>query len=327
MPYNPVPNTPWQTGSFQGRSPKLLFGRMFEDPTIELQAFPPRSRVFCIASAGCTARALAAAGHRVSAVDINPIQLDYARSRATGSPAREGSADRLIALGRHLLPLLGWTERNRTFFLNMTDPAEQLDYWDHHLDSPLWRAAIDTLLSPSLLRLAYASPFIRSLRTESFGEQIRARLRRGWATHPNCSNRYAWKLLLNQNAEEPAPPMHPIQFACADAATFLESCPPQTFDAFSLSNITDGASPAYLNRLTASVQHAATRTAVVVTRSFADQPSEGRSNHAQRDRSLLWGTITVADVAHALVRVVSPLMATPAEGDDHAAKEPKCCIS
>jgi hypothetical protein len=51
---------------FRGRSSQLLFGAMYEDPAIELEAFPPQSRVFSIASAGCTARALAAAGHDVT---------------------------------------------------------------------------------------------------------------------------------------------------------------------------------------------------------------------------------------------------------------------
>jgi methylase of polypeptide subunit release factors len=38
--------------------------------------FKPQSRVFAIAGAGCTARALAAAGHFVTAVDINARQLE-----------------------------------------------------------------------------------------------------------------------------------------------------------------------------------------------------------------------------------------------------------
>ena len=311
------PTTPWQSGSFRATSPKLLFGRMFEDPSIELHAFPPHSRVFSIASAGCTARALAAAGHQVTAVDINPLQLAYAQSRATGSPAREGAAERLMSAGCSLLPLLGSAERKRAFFLNMTDPAEQLDYWDRHLDSPLWRLAVDTVLSQTFLRLAYAAPFIRSLKTNSFGAQIRARLRRGWATHPNRSNPYAWRLLLNQTIE-PEPPAHPIQFFCADAADFLESSPPKSFDAFSLSNITDGASDAYISRLNAALRHAGTFTAVVVARSFAD--TETSSNQAPKDRSLLWGTVAVGQapdlpelLAHEDIRQVGDLPHSPQE--------------
>lgn len=71
----------WRRGRLRGRGrgrpgggPELLFGRMHEDPALELALFPPRSRVVCIASAGCTAFALAAAGHEVTAVDVNPAR-------------------------------------------------------------------------------------------------------------------------------------------------------------------------------------------------------------------------------------------------------------
>src|SRR5437870_13343172 len=98
------PATPWQagtfSGAFHGRVPQLLFGTMYEDPQIELQAFAPQCRVFCIAGAGSTARALAANGHHVTAVDINPEQIAYAESRAAGGPVCEGAAERLLSRGR-----------------------------------------------------------------------------------------------------------------------------------------------------------------------------------------------------------------------------------
>ena len=83
--------TPWPHGPFKAQLRQLSFGQTYEDSGIELQAFKPRSRVFCIAGAGCTARALAAAGHHVTAVDINPLQLGYAQSRAAGGPLRMAS--------------------------------------------------------------------------------------------------------------------------------------------------------------------------------------------------------------------------------------------
>src|SRR5262249_62068384 len=91
----------WRT--FDG----VLFGRMYEDAAIELRAFAGRERVFAIASAGCTARALAAAGHRVTAVDVNPRQLGYARARADGAPGVEGTAGPLLAAARRSLGLIG----------------------------------------------------------------------------------------------------------------------------------------------------------------------------------------------------------------------------
>ena len=286
-----APATPWQAGSFNSGCSRVLFGSMFEDPSIEIQAFAPGSRVFCIASAGCTARALAAAGHRVTAVDINPLQLAYAQSRANGDPQREGFADRLMAHARSLLPLVGWTRRLRTAFLNLTDPAEQLDFGDRYLDSTLWRTVVDTLFfgtSAAGIRIS----LLAALKTESFGPILRARLRRGWSNHPNRWNPYAWRLLLGKSFEEEVGG-HQIRFECADAAAYLESLPAQSFDSFSLSNICDGASPAYLQRLDAAVGRAAAPRAIFVTRSFAEPASETATNHAERDRSLLWGSVNI----------------------------------
>lgn len=73
------PSSLWSSGNFHGRnrSAELLFGRMHEDWSIESSLFQPGSKVFCIASAGCTALALAARGHAVDAVDVNPAQVRY----------------------------------------------------------------------------------------------------------------------------------------------------------------------------------------------------------------------------------------------------------
>ena len=81
-----VPMTAWQSGRFRAAragSRKLLFGCMYEDAEIELRAFQPDGRIFCIASAGCTAMKLAA-HHAVVAVDINPVQLAYVQERLGG---------------------------------------------------------------------------------------------------------------------------------------------------------------------------------------------------------------------------------------------------
>ena len=49
-----IAKTEWERGRFDTRDGpnKLLFGRMYEDAAIELGAFRPGGRVFCIASAG-----------------------------------------------------------------------------------------------------------------------------------------------------------------------------------------------------------------------------------------------------------------------------------
>ena len=283
-------STPWRSGPFRVRAHRLLFGQTYEDCSIELRAFKPQSRVFTISGAGHTARALAAAGHRVTAVDIDPYQLAYAKSRAEGEPGRAGAAERLLAFGRGMARLAGWTQRKLVEFLDLSDCARQIEYWDERLDTPIWRAAVDTLLAPRLLGLCYAAPLTASL-PDGFGRRIRQRLRRGWASHPNRSNPYAAALMLGTAPVDPGLPATPIRFVCADAAEFLEGCPPSTYDAFALSNIGDGASQEYLLRLRNAVEHAAAPDAVVVSRTFAEPRPDTKTNWAALDRSMLWGAV------------------------------------
>ena len=288
-------STPWRNGPFRVQAHPLFFGQTYEDCGIELRAFRPQSRVFAISGAGYTARALAAAGHRVTAVDIDPNQLAYAKSRAEGGPGRAGAAERVLAFGRGMARLAGWTERKLVEFLDLSDCARQIEYWDDRLDTPIWRGAVDILLAPRLLGLCYSAPLAASL-PDGFGRRIRQRLRRGWATHPNRSNPYAAVLMLGTAPVDPGRSATPIQFVCTDAAEFLESCPPSTYDAFALSNIGDGASPEYLRRLRNAVEHAAAPNAVVVSRTFAEAGSDSSTNWATHDRSMLWGAVYAGSV-------------------------------
>ena len=99
--------TAWERGRFDARArpSKLLFGRMHEDASIELGAFRPGGRVFCIASAGCTAMELSRR-HEVVAADINPVQIAYVRRRFLGERGSRGGAERMMALGRGFAPLM-----------------------------------------------------------------------------------------------------------------------------------------------------------------------------------------------------------------------------
>jgi S-adenosylmethionine:diacylglycerol 3-amino-3-carboxypropyl transferase len=289
------PATHWTNGSLRRGSPKLLFGWTHEDAAIEIDAFAGLRRVFCIAGAGCTALALAAAGHDVTAIDINPLQVEYAKARAGGAPARPGAVEQLVARGRHMLPLLGWPRPAIHEFLSLDDTAAQIEFWDRRLDTRRWRTALSVLLAPRLLGLVYAAPLLAAL-PPNFDAVLRGRLRRGWAAHPNRHNPHAWRLLAGLAGETRFTPPHPtrrIAFEYADAAGFLESSAPASFDAFSLSNIVDGASPDYTERLRAAVRRAATPSAVAIIRSFAEPDASGRHNHAARDRSLLWGTVDI----------------------------------
>ncbi len=291
-------NTAWNLGRFDARRRPavLLFGRMYEDAAIELAAFRPGSRVFCIASAGCTALALAPR-HEVVAVDINPFQLAYAAGRFAGERSARGAAERLLACARSFAPLVGWRRSRLQAFLELQDPGEQTAYWRRYLDTARFRAAFDALLSLGALRRVYAAPFLDFL-PPHFGSVMRRRMERCFALHSNRTNPYARALLLGELADEPIPPQASnIRLMHVDAASFLEGEPAGSFAGFALSNILDGATLPYRSRLIGAVRHAAAADAQVVLRSFREPPATLSTNRAASDRAMLWGIVDVVAAA------------------------------
>lgn len=290
--------TAWARGRFDARkgATKVLFGRMYEDASVELAAFRPGGRVFCIASAGCTAMKLAPR-HEVVAVDVNPEQLAYAAQRFAGAPAIRGTAERMMGLGRALAPLAGWWPGRMRTFLELDDPAAQIDFWRRHLDTRRFRGAFDALLSVAALRAVYAREFLDFL-PHHLGAVMRGRMERCFARHPNRTNPYARALLSGELPDEAPPPeARSIRLVHADAADWLERAPAGGFDAFTLSNILDGADETYRKRLLAAVRRAAAPGAVLVLRSFADPRAPRATNRAAEDRSMLWGVVEVQPAA------------------------------
>jgi S-adenosylmethionine:diacylglycerol 3-amino-3-carboxypropyl transferase len=285
------PETAWQSGRLHSRSGphRLLFGRMYEDVEIERAAFEGKRRVFCIASAGDTAFTLAET-HEVIACDINPTQLAYAQQRAEGAPQETGDAERAMNFARTFMPLIGWRKERLRKFLSLSDVTQQMNFWQEHLNTRRLRAAFDTLMSPAILRAVYQSQLLTVL-PPKFGSVLRNRMERTFANHPNATNPYAKALLLGESETEPVSKSSNIRFVQSDAASYLESCDAHSFDAFTLSNILDGAEPSYRTRLIQAIRHAATEDAVVVLRSFAEPSPNLATNHAHQDRSILWGVV------------------------------------
>lgn len=288
----------WAKGRLDARTGprQVLFGRMYEDPSIELRAFRPGSRVFSIASAGCTAMALAPQ-HELVAVDINPVQLAYAQRRFNGDPGERGRAERIMNSIRLFGPLAGWWPSRVRAFLELDHPAEQAEFWRRELNTWRFRTAIDAVFSVTALRSFYAPGFLEFL-PRRLGSVMRARMERCFFRHPNRSNPYARSLLLGELCCQPPPPeAKEIQLVHADAAGFLEKAAAASFDAFTLSNILDGADKNYRQRLLAAVKHAAAPEAVTVLRSFSNADETSTANQAGDDRSMLWGSVLVRPAA------------------------------
>ena len=290
--------TVWERGRLDARvGPRqVLFGRMYEDASIELEAFRPGGRILCIASAGCTAMKLAPQ-HEVVAVDINPVQLDYAARRINGDPGFRGRAERVMDFARFFAPLAGWWPSRVRAFVELDDPIEQMEYWQRQLNTWRFRTALDGLFSVTALRSVYSSPLLDFL-PKHLGAVMRARMERCFAKHPNRSNPYARSLLLGELSPEPPPPeAKDVRLVHADAAGFLENEAPASFDGFTLSNILDGVDDAYRRRLLAAVKRAAAPGAATVLRSFSDRSANSIANRASDDRAMLWGSVLVRPVA------------------------------
>lgn len=267
---------------------------MHEDWLIEAEALPEGGRILCIASAGCTAFALASRGARVTAVDANPAQIEYVRERLDGAEPRAGVVERTLARLRSVGPLVGWSHAALSEFCALEDGQAQLDFWRTRLDTRRFRAGIALLLNPLSLGLAYRTPLVEAL-PPRFGRVLRSRLERGFALHPNRENPYARFLLLGEDEQPDPQPGIDLTPVCDDAAAYLEQSAPSSFDGFALSNVLDGASPAYRQRLFSAVRRAAAPGAVVVLRSFNRPATNEEESWAARDRSLLWGSVRVGE--------------------------------
>ncbi|MFI2765296.1 hypothetical protein ACH5A3_41825 [Streptomyces echinatus] len=295
--------TPWARGRLLGGfgGPRLLFGRMYEDWGVELAVFPPPgARVLCIASAGDTAAALAGAGYEVTAVDVNAVQLAYARERLAGGAAREGTAEAVMRVGRgaaaRLLP--AWRQEKLRDFLALDDPAEQARRWRQELDTPGLRRLMRIGLRPGGALAVALRPSFAGVVPARFDEVLRRRLQRTVGRHPNARNAWLWRLLAG--AEPPGAPAAPpppgagagagVRLVHGDVVHTLQRAPRGGYDAVTLSNVLDGPDAGFARRLRAAVRHAVRPGGVVVLRS-AREPGAHGPGWAGQDRSALWGVV------------------------------------
>lgn len=280
--------TAWRAGRLAGSGPpRLIFGRMHEDPDVEVTALPA-GRVLAIASAGDVAFALAAAGREVVAVDVNPAQVEYVRERSAGAAPRAGQADRYLARAAAALPLLGLTHDRLARFFDLDDPGLQVDAW-RKLAGLRVRAAMSLAFGPAL-RIAYRGELLRAL-PGAFATVLASRLERGFGIHPNRSNPLAPALFGRPAAQAPGQPN--IEVEMAEILEYMRAQPARSFDGFAFSNIIDGAAAGFRDELLSAAREVARPSAVAVLRTIGLPRSQEDGARAATDRALIWGGIEV----------------------------------
>ncbi|MEU9401197.1 hypothetical protein [Streptomyces sp. NPDC048242] len=286
---------------------------MYEDYGVELRVLPGSgARVLCIASAGDTAAALWQAGHDVTAVDVNPVQLAYARDRLAGGAITEGSAEILMRLGRGtagaLLP--AWRGPELRAFLALDDPAEQDRHWSTAMDGRGLARLTRLALRPCGALAVALRPSFAHVVPARFDEVLRRRLGRTVAGYANVRNPWMWRLLAGAELPGTQRLFAPdVRLVHADVVDALEQAPRGAYDGVTLSNVLDGPGPAFAARLRTAVRRAVRPGGIVVLRSFREPTASGPGWAAQ-DRSALWGVVRVvrlgADPAGTQDRRIDP---------------------
>jgi hypothetical protein len=182
----------------------------------------------------------------------------------------------------------------------MDDPPAQLAWFAQHLDGWRFRTVVDAAFSLTALGRVYGNELL-SVLPPRFGEVMRGRLLRCIGSFPNRGNPWLRALVLGDDGLRDVVPAAAagIELVCTDAVEWLERSAAGSYDGFTLSNILDGAPPAFAERLRCAVRHAAAPGASVVLRSFRDPGprDDSRFNLAKADRSVLWGVVDVRPVA------------------------------
>lgn len=264
----------------------LPFAQVREDAEVELfvASQRPIEHGLIIASAGCTALALAHRGGHWTALDSNPAQIELCRHKA-GLLAkgdrqailpllRQGRVDRMLD-GLACLYRYGLFRDARVReFLNLNDLAAQRQHFDRYWDGRLWRSCFGLAIGQPLFFLRW---FFGSL-TDSFPPELAAHIRQeveaALLRSPARQNLYLWQLFLGQYPPGVWPaylrelPLNlgGLEWLQGDLLEWLEAQPSGSLDFFGLSNVPELATAAEVARLGRAVTRVARPGAMVVLR-------------------------------------------------------------
>lgn len=293
----------WRWARSTGRSgarprQRLLHGWDWSDPRIELAELAPGSRVLVADSAGDMIAALSDAGHAVTVVSANRQQLRYARARVAGGAFEPGAAERLIDVARGMIRAASpaWSRRRMRQFLQEDDPLRAAAMWHDRLDNRILASLLKTMLGPAGMLSALVLRDFSTPIPAHFDEAVRDRIGRALRKHAPHDNPYAWRLLLGEELRgHRLPRIDPASVTWIEEPLLdhLERVAPGSYDALTLSNVTDGADERWVRDLRKAALRAAAPGGAVIARSFATTVDDEAAKRARRDRGMLWGSIVV----------------------------------
>lgn len=264
----------------------LPFAQVREDAEVELfvAGQRPIERGLIIASAGCTALALAPRGGHWTALDSNPAQLELCQLKAR--LLTNGNRDRILPLLRtgrvdRMLDGLACLYRYGLFrnarvreFFNLDDLAAQRQHFESYWDGRLWRGCFQLAIGQPLLFMRW---FFGSL-THSFPPNLATHLRHeveaALLRSPARQNPYLWQLFLGGYPPGVWPPylgdlprdLSGLEWVKGDLLEWLEEQPSDSLDFFGLSNVPELASGPEIARLGKALVRVGRPGALVVLR-------------------------------------------------------------
>jgi S-adenosylmethionine-diacylglycerol 3-amino-3-carboxypropyl transferase len=199
-----------------------------------------------------------------------------------------GALDRkLVWMRRALHLLLG--RRRQESMLGEPDAAAQRRFYHERWDDWRWKLLFRWGLSRPVLRLVYDRALLDGL-PRDFARIMKEQVDAAFLGSPIRENGYLWETFLGRPAPDASGlpiylqrPHHAIvreglsrlNLACADAAEWLEACPPASIGFFALSNILEISAPDYRRRLALAIRRAARPGALVCIRFLVPAPREG----------------------------------------------------
>ena len=192
-----------------------------------------------------------------------------------------GATEKLVLLAGRWISRLRRRRVKKLFAAKTLE--EQAEYVNKGWQTPLWKLVFRVALHPKLTKSTLKDPGLYEYVDSriNIGTHLYGRLHRVLARTPVKENAFASMILRGKISPEAYPPylteegyntirerLDRIQIHTGNVIEYLENCPPECFDRFSLSDIASYMDRPSFERLLRAVHHAARPDARICARQF-----------------------------------------------------------